>query len=28
MAQEVMEINPDAVSMNDNGYLQVNYGAL
>jgi|TARA_R100000084_G_scaffold52386_2_gene21868 hypothetical protein len=28
LAQEVMKINPDAVSVNDNGYYMVNYGAL
>ena len=28
IAQEVLKIKPDAVSINDNGYLQVNYGAL
>ena len=28
MAQEVLETNPDAVSVNENGYYQVNYGAL
>lgn len=28
MAQEVLETNPDAVSVSDNGYYQVNYGAL
>ena len=28
IAQEVLETNPDAVSMNDDGYYQVNYGAL
>jgi len=28
MAQEVLEINPNAVSMHPSGYYQVNYGAL
>jgi hypothetical protein len=28
MAQEVLETNPDAVSVNENGYYQVDYGAL
>jgi len=28
MAQEVLETNPDAVSVGKNGYYQVNYGAL
>ena len=28
MAQEVLETNPDAISVDDNGYYRVNYGAL
>jgi hypothetical protein len=28
MAQEVLETNPDAVELMDNGYYAVNYGEL
>ena len=28
MAQEVLKTNPDAISVDENGYYRVNYGAL